>query len=95
MIETASFRGDDGIWFTDPYDGLSTDYNGRKAAPQLSHDVYRFDPHTGKLAIVADDFDCPIGLCFRPDEKKLYIIDAGFGDVPPHVSPARNRHEAR
>ncbi len=31
------------------------------------------------MAIVADDFEQPNGLCFSPDYKKLYIADTGDG----------------
>jgi gluconolactonase len=42
--------------------------------------VYRFKD--GKVTMVADDFDMPNGLCFSPDEKKLYIADSG---KPHHI----------
>ncbi|MGI8966880.1 MAG: SMP-30/gluconolactonase/LRE family protein, partial [Limisphaerales bacterium] len=39
--------------------------------------VFRFDPKTKNLSAVAKDFDKPNGICFSPDEKKLYIADSG------------------
>jgi gluconolactonase len=37
--------------------------------------VYRRDPTTGSVAIVADDFVRPNGLAFAIDESQLYIVD--------------------
>ena len=39
--------------------------------------VYRLDPATGALRVVADDFTGPNGLCFSPDETLLYIAESG------------------
>ena len=30
--------------------------------------VFSFDPGTGELKLLADDFENPNGLCFSPDE---------------------------
>lgn len=66
------------IWFSDPTYGILGNYEGLKAEPeQATHNVYRVDPQTGDVAIVIDDFVQPNGLCFSPDEKRLYIIDSG------------------
>jgi gluconolactonase len=39
--------------------------------------VFRFDPATGQTRPVAKDFERPNGLCFSPNEKKLYVADSG------------------
>jgi gluconolactonase len=39
--------------------------------------------------MVVDDFVEPNGLCFSPDEKKLYICDTGFTDGPDNPSHIR------
>ena len=39
--------------------------------------VYRWDPRTGMLTVVADDFVKPNGLAFSPDESSLYVTDSG------------------
>jgi gluconolactonase len=71
-------KSDGSIWFTDPSYGLA---KGQK--PDLDkHFVFRFDPETKELKTVADDFDQPNGLCFSPDERKLYIADSG---KPRHI----------
>ncbi len=78
---------DGGIWFTDPTYGIMSDYEGWKAEPELDGCfVFRADPRSGKLAIVADDFVKPNGLAFSPDETVLYIADSGFSHDPagPH-----------
>jgi len=74
---------DGSIWFTDPVYGIGGYYEGLKEPPeQEKHNVYRVDPKSGDVKVVADDFVEPNGICFSPDEKKLYIIDTGFTDDP-------------
>jgi gluconolactonase len=70
-------KSDGTIWFTDPHYGIMTDYEGRRAEQELPCNVYRFDPQSGSLAVVADDFAGPNGLAFSPDESKLYVADTG------------------
>ena len=68
---------DGGIWFTDPTYGILGNYEGFQANSETPTAVYRADPKTGKLDLVAADFGQPNGLCFSPDYQKLYIIDSG------------------
>ena len=71
-------KSDGSIWFTDPPYGILTDHEGIRADSEIGNNqVYRFDPATGGLAVVADDFDRPNGLAFSPDESELYIADSG------------------
>jgi gluconolactonase len=70
-------KSDGSIWFTDPPFGVLGFYEGHKAEPQLPTNVYRWDPQTKKLSVVADDINRPNGLAFSPDESKLYIVEAG------------------
>ena len=37
--------------------------------------IYRIDGNTGAITIVADGVNAPNGLCFSPDEKRLYIVE--------------------
>ncbi len=74
----AVVKSDGTIWFTDPSYGLQPG----EAREQSGNHVYRFDPETGTTTIVARDFDMPNGLCFSPDERRLYIADSG---QPRHV----------
>src|SRR5262245_23461705 len=75
-------KSDDSIWFTDPPFGILGNYEGHVATPELPTNVYRFDPKAGRAAVVAGDINRPNGLAFSPDEKKLYIVEAG---VTPRV----------
>ena len=55
---------------------------------ELPTRVYRLDPVTGNAAVVADDLVKPNGLCFSPDESRLYISDTGNShdpDGPGHI----------
>jgi gluconolactonase len=82
-------KSDGTIWFTDPNYGIMSDYEGHKA--EMEQDgchVYRFDPKSGKLTVVADDFDKPNGLAFSPDESILYVADSANShdpDAPKHI----------
>ena len=75
-------KSDGSVWFTDPPFGILSHYEGHIAKPELPTNVYRLDPKSGKLTVVAGDVDRPNGLAFSPDESKLYIIEAG---VTPRV----------
>lgn len=70
-------HSDGSVWFTDPGYGIMSNYEGHKATFELPTAVYRLDPKTRGLTVVASDSDKPNGLCFSPDEKKLYIVDTG------------------
>jgi gluconolactonase len=79
-------HSDGAIWFTDPGYGIMSNYEGHKATFEIPTAVYRLDPNTRELAVVASDMDKPNGICFSPDEKKLYIVDTGD---PKHVGDPR------
>ncbi|KAF2173877.1 hypothetical protein M409DRAFT_16146 [Zasmidium cellare ATCC 36951] len=66
---------DGSIWFTDPIYGYE---QGFRQSPQLPCQVYRFDPDSGDVRVVADGFGRPNGLCFSPDEKTIYITDTDW-----------------
>lgn len=70
-------HSDGGIWFTDPGYGILLDYEGHRAEFELPTNVYRLDPVTAKATVVTDELERPNGLCFSPDESKLYISDTG------------------
>lgn len=79
-------KSDGSIWFTDPHYGILSDYEGYRAAQELPCHVYRVDP-AGTISVIADDFNCPNGLAFSPDESRLYIADTGrmFHADPQHI----------
>lgn len=69
-------RSDGSIWFTDPAFGISGEWEGEKAAPELPQAVYRIDGQSGRLTQVIADLAAPNGLCFSPDEQTLYVVDS-------------------
>lgn len=71
-------KRDGTIWFSDPLAGILTDYEGGKREAELPASLYRFDPRDGTLSVVADDFQSPNGLCFSPDERRLYVSESGI-----------------
>jgi gluconolactonase len=82
-------KSDGTVWFTDPPYGILSDYEGKKTKSAIGANyVYRFDPRTKGLTVVADDFDKPNGIAFSPDERKLYVADTGGShdpDGPHHI----------
>jgi len=71
-------KSDGTIWFTDP------GYNGGIGSPpqsgfQGSYYVYRFEPTNGNASctpVITNVVIRPNGLCFSPDESKLYVADS-------------------
>ncbi|KAF7596671.1 hypothetical protein BBP40_000593 [Aspergillus hancockii] len=68
-------HGDGSIWFTDPIYGS---VQGIRPKPQLPNQVYRFDPVTKNVRVVADGFGRPNGIAFSPDERTVYITDTAY-----------------
>jgi gluconolactonase len=68
-------RTDGSIWFTDPSYGH---LQGFRPPPQVADRVYRYDPGSDAIAVVANGFDKPNGLAFSPDESVLYVADNGW-----------------
>ena len=69
-------KSDGSIWFTDPAFGILSNYEGHKAAPELPTNVYRVDGRTGRTTVVAEGVGFPNGLCFSPDENRMYIVES-------------------
>jgi gluconolactonase len=64
-------KSDGGIYFTDPRsryltDEQELDFNG----------VFKVDPTDGQVHLLTSEFQWPNGLCFSPDEMRLYINDS-------------------
>jgi len=72
-------RSDGSVWFTDPSYGHR---QGFRPEPLVGDYVYRYDPATDRLSVVADSFVKPNGLAFSPDEQVLYITDSGANQEP-------------
>ncbi|EJD51262.1 calcium-dependent phosphotriesterase [Auricularia subglabra TFB-10046 SS5] len=62
------------LFVTDPTYGY---VGGFRPKPQLPVQVYRFDPRTGEIRVVADGFEKANGPAFSPDGKIAYIADSG------------------
>ncbi|MBA4149482.1 MAG: SMP-30/gluconolactonase/LRE family protein [Verrucomicrobia bacterium] len=73
----AVVKSDGTVYFTDPDYGL-----GKGVREIEGNYVYRYNPQTKVVTALVKDFDKPNGLCFSPDEKKLYIADSG---KPKHI----------
>ena len=82
-------RSDGSIWFTDPSYGF---LQGFRPSPEVGDFVYRFDPWTGSLDVVADDLDKPNGLAFSPSEEVLYVTDSGANQRPGSYHVDRPHH---
>jgi gluconolactonase len=68
-------KSDGAIYFSDPVYGRKPHY-GVPRDPQLSfRGVYRLSADGKTLALLADDFGQPNGLCFSLDEKVLFVND--------------------
>jgi gluconolactonase len=70
-------KSDDSIWFTDPPFGILGNYEGHVATPELPTNIYRIDK-TGRTTVAIGDVNRPNGLCFSPDETKMYVVEAGL-----------------
>ncbi|WP_329097461.1 SMP-30/gluconolactonase/LRE family protein [Actinomadura citrea] len=72
----AVVRSDGSIWFSDPDFGITSDYEGHRAESEIGAcNVYRADPATGEVRLVADGFGGPNGLVFSLDERRLFVSD--------------------
>lgn len=81
-------HSDGAVWFTDPGYGILMNYEGQRAEAELPTRVYRLDTATGTATVVADDLIKPNGLCFSPDESRLYVSDSAIShdpEAPGHV----------
>jgi gluconolactonase len=76
-----ALKSDGTIWFTDP------GYNSGIGAPpqagfQGGYYVYQFNPTNGNAtcrAVITNGIIRPNGICFSPDETKLYVADSDTG----------------
>ncbi len=70
-------KSDGSLWFSDPLYGISSDYEGGIQRSEQPPALYRFDPASGDIRVMASDFDGPNGLAFSPDESRLYVAETG------------------
>jgi len=81
----AIVKSDGSIWFSDNGAAIRGNYLGHKATQELPFRVYRIDGRSGEMTVVVDDMERPNGLCFSPDESKLYVVDTPGGPKTVHV----------
>jgi len=68
-------KSDGRIYFTDPLAGR-TARSGTPRESELGYQgFYRMNPDGENLTCLGDDFNTPNGLCFSPDEKRLFVND--------------------
>jgi len=68
-------HSDGSVWFTDPIYGYEQGY---RPQPCLPNQVYRYEPQTGDIRVMADGFGRPNGICFSPNEKTVYVTDTDW-----------------
>jgi gluconolactonase len=68
-------KSDGTIWFSDNGAGTRGNYLGHTAPQSHPFRVYRYDPRTATMTIAVGDMVRPNGLCFSPDESRLYVVD--------------------
>jgi len=76
-VEQHPHTGD--VWFTDARYGY---WQYFRPEPVIRPQVYRFEPKTGVVQAVADDFIAPNGIEFSPDFKHVYVTDTGSHTFP-------------
>ncbi|CEI61929.1 unnamed protein product [Fusarium venenatum] len=72
------------IYFTDTMYGYWQHF---RPEPGLRNQVYRLEPDTGALTVVADGFAAPNGITFSPDGRHAYITDTGLSNGLFGVNP--------
>ena len=70
-------HSDGSVWFTDPGYGIDGNYEGNKAETMLPRSVYRLDAESGEAVPVIISMNRPNGICFSPDESRVYVVDVG------------------
>jgi hypothetical protein len=78
-------KSDGTVWFSDP--PYAIDLKQRELPGNY---VFRFEPKTKTLVAVITNFNMPNGLCFSPDESKLYVADSG---APRHIKVFNCTHD--
>lgn len=78
----AAVKSDGSIWFSDPDFGITSDYERYVARSEIgASNVYRVDPGTGEVRLVADGFGAPNGLVLSHDERQLFVSDPRAGCI--------------
>ena len=63
------------IYFSDPTYGRAEYYGLPRPTDLAFRGLYRIDPADGTLALLADDFGQPNGICLSPANRRLFVND--------------------
>jgi gluconolactonase len=74
-------KSDGAIYFTDPTYGRMDGFGLLREQELDFQGVYRIDPVSGDLSLLANDFQQPNGLTFSLDEKQLFVNDTDGGHI--------------
>ena len=74
-------KSDGAIYFSDPTYGRMDVFGVLREQDLDFQGVYRIDPHSGDLTLLASDFGQPNGLTFSVDEQRLFINDTDRGHI--------------
>ncbi len=74
-------KSDGAIYFSDPTYGRMDGFGLLREQDMDFQGVYRIDPVSGDVQLLASDFGQPNGLTFSLDEKQLFINDTDHGHV--------------
>ncbi len=76
-------RSDGSIYFSDPWYGRMPVFGVERPRELGFQGVYRLGPEGGEPKLVVDryQFTMPNGLCFSPDEKRMYINDTEQANI--------------
>lgn len=74
-------RSDGLVYFTDPNSGRGEKYGVFRDQELDFQGVYCLDTNQESLTLLVDDFSKPNGLCFSPNEKRLFINDSDHNHI--------------
>jgi gluconolactonase len=74
-------KSDGAIYFSDPTYGRMDGFGLLREQDMDYQGVYRIDPVSGDVSLLASDFGQPNGLTFTLDEKRLFINDTDHGHI--------------
>ena len=74
-------KSDGAIYFSDPTYGRMDGFGLLREQDLDFQGVYRIDPDSGEVSLLASDFGQPNGLTFSLDEKQLFINDTDHGHI--------------
>jgi gluconolactonase len=74
-------KSDGSVYFSDPNFGRRARVGVPRPQELSFQGVYRLQPESGELCLLADDFENPNGLCFDLGEGRLFINNSPRGHI--------------